>query len=122
MLLQMAKAGQITELRCEMPKCYCHKGRSHFDPKSQPPGKWQPTPDHYPRLKRDGGHLAPWNVRLGHLLCNREDYGWRMKILAMYQKGMSLEEIAKRLNDKGLRAPHGSGKWSATSVRRAFVS
>ena len=42
----------------------------------------------------DGGHLVPWNVRLAHVLCNREDYGWRMKIRRMLDKGMSLEEIA----------------------------
>jgi hypothetical protein len=26
-----------------------------------------PNPDHYPTLKRDGGMLKPWNVRLAHL-------------------------------------------------------
>jgi hypothetical protein len=31
-LVQMAKRRQIIELRCEMPSCYCHKGRAHFDP------------------------------------------------------------------------------------------
>jgi len=36
-LVQMAERGQIFELRCEMPKCYCHKGRGHFDPRSTPP-------------------------------------------------------------------------------------
>jgi len=121
-LLQMAKRGQIIELRCEMPKCYCHKGRSHFDPKSHPPGPWELSPDHYPTLKSDGGHLDPWNVRLSHVLCNREDYGWRMRIRRMLEKGMSLEEIAEKLNDKGLRTPHGNGKWSAANVRKAFVS
>ena len=79
-LLQMAKSGQIIELRCEMPKCYCHKGRAHFEPRSTPLSDWAPSPDHYPRLKSDGGHLVPWNVRLSHVLCNREDYGWRMRI------------------------------------------
>jgi DNA-binding transcriptional MerR regulator len=63
-----------------------------------------------------------WNVRLSHVLCNREDYGWRMRIRRMLEKGMSLEEIAERLNDKSVRTPHGSGKWSATTVRKAFVS
>ena len=110
MLVQMAKRRQIIELRCEMPSCYCHKGRAHFDPKSHPPGPWEPSPDHYPRLKSDGGHLDPWNVRLSHVLCNREDYGWRMRIRRMLEKGMSLEEIAEKLNDKGVRTPHGSGQ------------
>jgi Recombinase len=75
-----------------------------------------------PRLKADGGHLVPWNVRLSHVLCNREDYGWRMRIRRMLEKGMSLEEIAENLNHKRIRRPHGSATWSATSVRKAFVS
>jgi hypothetical protein len=121
-LLQMAQRGQLVELRCEMPTCYCHKGRAHFDRKSHPPGPWDPSADHYPRLKSDGGHLVPWNVRLAHVLCNREDYAWRMRIRRMLEKGMSLEEAAMNLNEKGVRTPHGSGKWSATTVRKAFVS
>jgi hypothetical protein len=118
----MAKRGQIIELRCEMPMCFCHKGRGHFDPKSTSPPDWAPSPDHYPRLKADGGHLVPWNVRLAHVLCNRVDYGWRVRIRTMLEKGMSLEEIAENLNRKGIRRPHGSATWSATSVRKAFVS
>src|SRR6266511_4130487 len=116
-LVQMAKRRQIIELRCEMPSCYCHKGRAHFDPKSHPPGPWEPSPDHYPRLKSDGGHLDPWNVRLSHVLCNREDYGWRMRIRRMLEKGMSLDEIAEKLNHKGVRAPHGRGKRCRTPLR-----
>ena len=40
----------------------------------------------------------------------------------MLEQRMSLEAIAERLNDKNVRTPHGSGKWSATTVRKAFVS
>jgi hypothetical protein len=58
-LVQMAQRGQIIELRCEMPKCYCHKGRGYFEPRSTPLPDWAPSPDHYPRLKADGGHLVP---------------------------------------------------------------
>jgi DNA-binding transcriptional MerR regulator len=78
--------------------------------------------DHYPRLKADGGHLVPWNVRLAHVLCNREDFGWRLRIRRMLAKGMSLEEIAETLNHKRVRRPHGSATWSASTVRKAFVS
>jgi DNA-binding transcriptional MerR regulator len=53
---------------------------------------------------------------------NREDYGWRMRIRRMLEKGMSLEEIAETLNHKRVRRPHGSAKWSAAMVRKAFVS
>jgi hypothetical protein len=121
-LVQMAQRGQIIELRCEMPKCYCPKGRGCFEPRSTPLPDWAPSPDHYPRLKADGGQLVPWNVRLSHVLCNREDYGRRMRIRRMVEKGMSLEEIAENLNRKGIRRPHGGATWSATNVRKAFVS
>lgn len=121
-LLQMAKGGQIIELKCEMPKCYCPKGRRHFDPKSHPPKDWDRSPDHYPRLKPDDGRLEPANVRIAHILCNREDYGSRMRIRRMLEKEISLEEIADRLNSQGVRRPHGSQSWTATSMRKAYVS
>jgi hypothetical protein len=121
-LVQMAQRGQIIELRCEMPMCYCPKGRGHFEEKSNPPPYWAPSPDHYPRLKKDGGHLDPWNVRLSHVHCNKMDYGWRVRIRTMLEKGMSLEEIAEKLNHKGIKRPRGSATWSAKSVRKAFVS
>jgi hypothetical protein len=121
-LVQMARRGQIIELRCEMPQCYCHQGRGYFDPRSTPLTDWAPSPDHYPRLKADGGHLVPWNVRLSHVLCNRQDYGWRMRIRRMLENGMSLEQIAENLNHKRVRRPHGTAKWSAAAVREAFVS
>jgi len=120
-LVQMAQRGQIIELRCEMPMCYCHKGRGYFDPRSTPLTAWAPSPDHYPRLKVDGGHLVPWNVRLSHVRCNKLDYGWRMRIRRMLEKGMSLEEIAENLTHKGVRRPHGRQTWSAKAVRKAFV-
>jgi len=121
-LVQMAERGQIIELRCEMPMCYCHKGRGYFEPRSTPLTNWAPSPDHYPRLKADGGHLVPWNVRLAHVLCNQQDYLWRMRIRRMLEKGMSLEEIAENLTRKRVRRPHGRQTWSATAVRKAFVS
>jgi hypothetical protein len=77
---QMVAVGQIIELRCEMPKCYYHKGRRSFEMKRHPPAQWQLLVDHYPILARDGGRMDPWNVRLGHVLCNRYDYGWRVRI------------------------------------------
>lgn len=121
-LVQMAQRGQIIELRCEMPMCYCHKGRGYFDARSTPLTAWAPSPDHYPRLRADGGHLVPWNVRLAHVRCNKLDYGWRMRIRRLLEKGMSLEEIAEDLNHKRVRRPHGNSKWTATAVRKAFVS
>jgi hypothetical protein len=121
-LVQMAERGQIIELRCEMPMCYCHKGRGYFDRKSHPPTAWVPSPDHYPQLRADGGRLVRWNVRLSHLRCNQMDYAWRMRIRRMLEKGMSLEEIADELTRKRIPRPHGRQTWSAAAVRKAFVS
>jgi hypothetical protein len=120
-LVQMARAGQIIDVRCEMPQCYCSRGRRHFDPRL-PQSDWSPTPDHYPRLKAHGGHLTPDNVRLAHRLCNQRDYGWRMRINAMLGKRMSLEDIAAKLNAKKVPAIHGTNRWTAAAVRKAFVS
>ena len=117
----MALNGQILKVRCEMPQCYCGHGRTYFEPKS-PLSDWSPTPDHYPRLKSDGGHLTPDNVRLAHRVCNLRDYGWRTQISAMLAKGMSLEAIAADLNAKRVPTVPGRNRWTAASVRWAFVS
>jgi len=120
-LSQLARDGQIIDVRCEMPQCYCFRGRRYFEPRSSP-SDWQPTADHYPRLKMHGGHLTPDNVRLAHQLCNQRDYWWRVKINAMLGKRMSLEEIAEKLNVKKVPTIHGTNRWTAASVRKAFVS
>jgi len=69
-----------------------------------------------------GGHLTPDNVRLAHKLCNRQDYTWRTKIDPMLRKQMSLEEIAAELNAQKVPPIHGTNRWTASSVRKAFVS
>jgi len=120
-LLQLARDGQIIDLRCEMPQCYCFRGRRYFDPKSSR-SDWSPTPDHYPRLRSHGGRLTPDNVRLAHLRCNQRDYEWRMRINAMLGKRLSLEEIAETLNAQSVPTIHGTNTWTAAAVRRAFVS
>ena len=120
-LWQLARDGQLTDVRCEMPQCYCFRGRREFDPRGTG-SDWEPTADHYPRLKSDGGHLTPDNVRLAHRLCNRRDYTWRTKINAMLAMRMSLEEIAERLNAENVPTIHGTNRWTAASVRKAFVS
>ena len=120
-LLQMARDGQIIDVRCEMPQCYCFQGRRHFDPRL-PQTDWSPTPDHYPRLKAHGGHLTRGNVRLAHRLCNQRDAEWRIRINAMLEQRMSLEDIAAKLNAKKVPAVHGTNRWTADAVRNAFVS
>lgn len=120
-LLQLARDGQILDVRCEMPQCYCIGGRRHFDPKSTS-SDWRPTPDHYPRLKSDGGRLTPDNVRLAHLRCNQRDFEWRTRINAMLAKRMSLVEIAERLNAQKVATIHGVNRWTPGAVRKAFIS
>jgi hypothetical protein len=75
-----------------------------------------------PIVQLDRQRAAVFFELRDQVLCNREDYGWRMRIRRMLEKGMSLEEIAENLNHKRVRRPHGSSKWSATAVRKAFVS
>ena len=120
-LWQLARDGQIIDVRCEMPQCYCFRGRRYFEPIS-PGADWMPTADHYPRLKMHGGRLTPDNVRLGHRVCNQRDYVWRVKISAMLGRRMSLKEIAEELNVKKVATIHGTNRWTASSVRKAFVS
>jgi hypothetical protein len=120
-LRQLAQDGQLVDVRCEMPQCYCFRGRRHFDPRG-PYSDWEPTADHYPRLKMHGGRLTSDNVRLAHRLCNRRDYEWRTRINAMLAKRMSVEEIADELNRRKVPPIHGTNRWTASAVRKAFVS
>lgn len=121
-LVQMAKSGQLHDFKCEMPQCYHQKGRGAFDPVGTPVKDWLPSPDHYPTLKKDGGRLEPANVRLSHVRCNQRDYSWRMQIRAMLAKDKSLDDIAAALNKKSVPTIHGANKWTAASVRKAYVS
>jgi hypothetical protein len=121
-LVQMAERGQLLALKCEMPQCYHRKGRGAFDPVTTPRTKWAPSPDHYPILKSAGGHLVPENVRLSHVWCNNRDYGWRKQIGTLFAKGKSLEEIAETLNRKDVPPAHGTNRWTAAMVRKAYVS
>ena len=57
-LWQLARDGQILDVRCEMPQCYCFRGRSYFEPRS-PGADWMLTADHYPRLKMHGVTSPP---------------------------------------------------------------
>ena len=120
-LRQLARDGQIVDVCCEMPQCYCFRGRGWFDHRSTG-SDWSPTADHYPVLKSRGGHLTPDNVRLAHELCNRRDYEWRTRINAMLGERMSLEEIAAQLNAQKVPTIHGTNEWTAAAVRKAFVS
>lgn len=125
-LVPMAERGQLIELRCEMPTCYCPMGPTHFERKSPttPHPDWAPNADHYPTLKMDHGPLKPWNVRLAHVLCNREDRTWRIRIRRILEgsETISFQVIAEMLNSEGVRPPARTKKWTAKAVRRAYVS
>lgn len=121
-IVRMAKAGQLIAIRCEMPRCYYHKGRNAFEEKTHPPTKWQLSADHYPILQHAGGKLTPDNVRLSHIFCNNHDYGWRVRIKRMLGKGMPLDAIADELNAKGIPPAHGTNKWTPSMVRKAYIS
>jgi hypothetical protein len=45
-----------------------------------------------------------------------------MKINAMLAMRMSLEDIAAQLNAEEVPAIHGTNRWTAAAVRKAFVS
>ena len=45
-----------------------------------------------------------------------------MKINAMLGKRMSLEEIGAHQNAQKVPPIHGTNRWTASSVRKAFVS
>jgi hypothetical protein len=121
-LWQLARDGQLVDLRCEMPQCYSYRGRTYFEPCVSGGTDWSPTADHYPRLKSHGGHLTADNVRLAHKVCNARDYAWRKRINAMLGKRMSLDAIAEELNAKNIPTIHGTNRWTAAAVRKAFVS
>ena len=118
----MARDGQLLELRCETPKCYCDQGRTSFPKPPIPDSDWDPTLDHYPILKSNGGHKDPWNVRLAHKTCNREDFAWRDRVTQMIKEHRSLHEMAEELNRRNVPHPKDTGPWTAESVRLAFVS
>ena len=125
-LVQMAERGQLLELKCEMPTCFCPQGRRRFQyrPKTTPFPDWAPNADHYPKLKMDKGHLDRWNVRLAHVHCNQWDFAWRGQIRRFLERDvwMSFEEIAEALNAKKVQPPPGTNTWSAATARKAYVS
>jgi hypothetical protein len=76
-LIQAAEQGYITQLACQMPKCFCPEelgGACHFEPLTDDLSDWMPTHEHFPRSKREGGHRVVNNAVLAHRLCNRIGY------------------------------------------------
>ena len=76
-LIKAAELGYITEVICGMPKCFCPEelgGASHFVARTQTWNDWEPTHEHFPIPKRDGGKATPDNTVLAHRLCNKVDF------------------------------------------------
>jgi len=121
-LVQMAEDEQILELKCEMPQCYHPNGRDKFESLAKERRLWAPSRDHYPILSSAGGKLRADNVRLSHTECNQRDHTRRKQIGARLFAGESLKEIADALNHKKVPPFHGTNKWTAAMVRRAYVS
>jgi hypothetical protein len=75
-LITAAEQGYITEVKCGMRKCRCPEelgGASYFVPVTEY-SDWNPTHEHAPRPRRDGGQRTVDNSVLAHRLCNRIDY------------------------------------------------
>jgi hypothetical protein len=79
-LVKAAEQGYITELACKMPRCFCPDelgGARHFVHTSEY-SDWNPTHEHFPVAKKDGGHRKVDNAVLAHRLCNRIDHSIRV--------------------------------------------
>lgn len=91
-LIKAAQLGYITEVTCGMPKCFCPEelgGASHFVARTQTWNDWEPTHEHFPIPKRDGGKATPDNTVLAHRLCNKLDYS--------ISHGLPIEKLLARI-------------------------
>lgn len=76
-LIKAAELGYITEVRCGMPRCFCPEvlgGAGYFEPRTHRWNDWEPTFEHFPIPKREGGRQSVDNAVLAHRLCNKLDY------------------------------------------------
>jgi hypothetical protein len=72
-LITAAERGYITEVKCGMPNCRCPEelgGASHFESLTKY-SDWNPTHEHFPTPKRDGGQRTVENSVLAHRLCKQ---------------------------------------------------
>lgn len=108
-LIRAAEQGYITELACKMPTCFCPPelgGASYFDPVTvdPEPSDWEPTHEHFPLAKKDGGHRTVDNAVLSHRLCNRIDYS--IRVGRSYAR--DLERVRKAREEAIRRNPGGA--------------
>jgi hypothetical protein len=91
-LIKAAELGYITEVTCGMPKCFCPEelgGAAYFERRTHPWTDWEPTHEHFPIPKRDGGQRTLENTILAHRLCNKLDY--------FMSQGLSIENDLARV-------------------------
>jgi hypothetical protein len=95
-LIRAAEQGYITQLACQMPKCFCPEelgGACHFEPLTDDLSDWTPTHEHFPRSKREGGHRVVNNAVLAHRLCNR--IGYSIEVHRPHAKDLARIEKAR---------------------------
>jgi hypothetical protein len=91
-LIKAAELGYLTEVTCGMPKCFCPEelgGAAYFERRTHPWTDWEPTHEHFPIPKRDGGQRTLENTILAHRLCNKLDY--------FMSQGLSIEKDLARV-------------------------
>jgi len=92
-LIKAAELGYITEVICGMPVCFCPDelgGAGFFERRTRPWTDWEPTHEHFPIPKREGGRATPDNAILAHRLCNKLDYS--------ISQGFSIEKDLARID------------------------
>jgi hypothetical protein len=91
-LVKAAELGYITEMTCAMPKCFCPEelgGAGYFAPRTNQWNDWEPTFEHYPIPKVEGGRRTVDNAVLAHRLCNKLDH--------LIRNGLSIEKDLARV-------------------------
>jgi hypothetical protein len=78
-LIKAAEQGYITQVACKMPECFCPEelGGACYFVHSAEYSDWNPTHEHFPVPRTDGGHRTVDNSILAHRLCNRIDHSLR---------------------------------------------
>jgi hypothetical protein len=88
-LIKAAELGYITDVTCGIPKCFCPEGAGYFASRTNQWNDWEPTFEHYPIPKLDGGRRTVDNAVLAHRLCNKLDHSLR--------HGLSIEKDLARV-------------------------
>jgi hypothetical protein len=102
-LIKAAELGYITQVTCGMPRCFCPEelgGTGYFEPRTHQWNDWEPTFEHFPIPKREGGRQSLKNAVLAHRLCNKLDY--------FRSKGLSIEKDLARVERQAREAAAGS--------------